>query len=81
LTLLVRWRIEQTQRQLTELTLAWDVLTELAEEFVEVAGAELGAGPVLVGEQQVRAELAPGAALLLPGRLGGNLAAHGPVEL
>ncbi|MFI7633947.1 hypothetical protein [Nonomuraea sp. NPDC049400] len=29
---LVRRRIEQTQRQLTELTLAWDVLTELAEE-------------------------------------------------
>jgi DNA-binding CsgD family transcriptional regulator len=30
--LLVRRRIEQTQRQLTELTVAWDVLTELAEE-------------------------------------------------
>ncbi|MEV4061936.1 hypothetical protein [Nonomuraea dietziae] len=30
--LLVRRRMEQTQRQLTELTLAWDVLTELAEE-------------------------------------------------
>ncbi|GAA3107484.1 hypothetical protein [Nonomuraea salmonea] len=29
---LVRRRIEQTQRQLTELTLAWDVLTELTEE-------------------------------------------------
>ncbi|NRQ30240.1 hypothetical protein HII36_00080 [Nonomuraea sp. NN258] len=29
---LVRRRIEQTRRQLTELTLAWDVLTELAEE-------------------------------------------------
>ncbi|MFI7638985.1 hypothetical protein [Nonomuraea sp. NPDC049400] len=30
--LLVRRRIEQTQRQLTELTAAWDVVTELAEE-------------------------------------------------
>ncbi|MFG3708672.1 hypothetical protein ACGF7U_28635 [Micromonospora sp. NPDC047670] len=30
--LLVRRRVEQTQRQLTELTTAWDVLTELAEE-------------------------------------------------
>ncbi|MDX3006568.1 hypothetical protein PWY87_33140 [Kribbella solani] len=30
--LLVRRRMEQTQRQLTELTLAWDVLTELTEE-------------------------------------------------
>ncbi|MEV0145606.1 MULTISPECIES: helix-turn-helix transcriptional regulator [unclassified Nonomuraea] len=30
--LLVRRRIEQTRRRLTELTLAWDVLTELAEE-------------------------------------------------
>ncbi|GAA3675878.1 hypothetical protein GCM10022224_045080 [Nonomuraea antimicrobica] len=30
--LLVRRRIEHTQRQLTELTLAWDVLTELSEE-------------------------------------------------
>ncbi|MEV4800964.1 hypothetical protein AB0K18_13230 [Nonomuraea sp. NPDC049421] len=29
---LVRRRIEQTQRQLTELTLAWEVLTELTEE-------------------------------------------------
>ncbi|RVX39071.1 hypothetical protein EDD27_1408 [Nonomuraea polychroma] len=29
---LVRRRLEQTQRQLTDLTLAWDVLTELAEE-------------------------------------------------
>ncbi|MFD0474624.1 hypothetical protein ACFQ0B_45105 [Nonomuraea thailandensis] len=29
---LVRRRIEQTHRQLTELTLAWDVLTELTEE-------------------------------------------------
>ncbi|MET8866073.1 hypothetical protein ABZW11_24315 [Nonomuraea sp. NPDC004580] len=29
---LVRRRIEQTQRQLTELTLVWDVLTELTEE-------------------------------------------------
>ncbi|GAA3677534.1 hypothetical protein GCM10022224_047060 [Nonomuraea antimicrobica] len=30
--LLVRRRIEQTQRQLSELTLAWDVLTALSEE-------------------------------------------------
>ncbi|MEV0391144.1 hypothetical protein [Nonomuraea sp. NPDC050643] len=30
--LLVRRRIEQTQRQLGELTLAWDMVTELAEE-------------------------------------------------
>ncbi|MGN9837062.1 hypothetical protein ACTMTI_02950 [Nonomuraea sp. H19] len=30
--LLVRRRVEQTQRQLTELTVAWDVLKELAEE-------------------------------------------------
>ncbi|MEU4329005.1 hypothetical protein [Nonomuraea dietziae] len=30
--LLVRRRLNQTQRQLTELSLAWDVLTELAEE-------------------------------------------------
>lgn len=30
--LLVRRRVEQTQRQLTELTLAWDVLKELTEE-------------------------------------------------
>ncbi|MEU4396579.1 hypothetical protein [Kribbella sp. NPDC023855] len=30
--LLVRRRLEQTQRQLTELSLAWDVLTELSEE-------------------------------------------------